>query len=179
MTRHSGFTLMEVTVAMLIASIVLVAAQATLSNLSDRERALRSATIVASREANGKQLLRELVGNIEVGTPGTASFSGDLHQVRFSSWCDVPAGWQERCDVGLAYDTAAGYATLVAHIGARPVELITGFERGSFRYLQSAASGGVWLDQWGGGVTVPLGIGAILDYADRSDTLILRIGPRG
>jgi prepilin-type N-terminal cleavage/methylation domain-containing protein len=179
MTRDSGFTLMEVTVAMLIASIVLVGAQAILSNLSDRERALRSAAIVASHEANGKQLLRQLVGNIEVGTPGTASFAGDLDQVRFSSWCDVPAGWQERCDVGLAFDTVAGYAAIIAHIGARPVSLVTGFERGSFRYLQSAVNGGVWLDQWGGGVTAPLGIGAVLEYADRTDTLILRIGPRG
>jgi len=179
MPRPNGFTLMEVTVALVIGSIVLLGAQAMLSTLSDREQALQSAATVADRVANGKQELRTLVGNIEVGTPGTASFAGDGQQARFSSWCDVPSGWQERCDVALSFDTAPGYATLVAHVGAHSLVLLTGFEHGSFRYLQSAASGGQWLEQWGGGVTAPLGIGAVLRYPRRADTLILRIGPRG
>ncbi|HEX5180130.1 MAG TPA: prepilin-type N-terminal cleavage/methylation domain-containing protein [Gemmatimonadaceae bacterium] len=179
MPRANGFTLMEVVVALLIGSIVLVAAHAMLSALSDRERALAAAAVVADGRANGKETLRALVGNIEVGTPGTGSVAGDNRQVHFSSWCDVPYGWQERCEVALSFDSAAGHEALVANIGARPVVLVRGFEHGSFQYLQSAAGGGRWLEQWGAGVTAPLAIGAVLRYHEGTDTLILRIGPRG
>jgi len=179
MQRTNGFTLIEIMVALVVGSIVLVTAQATLSALSDREQALEPVAVAADRVANGRQELRALVGNIEVGTIGTTAFAGDAQHARFSSWCDTPSGWQERCDVDLSYDTAADHATLVAHIGAQPIVLLAGFERGAFRYLQSAATGGEWLDEWGGGVTAPLGIGAVLRYPRRTDTLILRIGPRG
>ncbi|MGH7648290.1 MAG: PulJ/GspJ family protein [Gemmatimonadaceae bacterium] len=179
MARPNGFTIIEVTVALVVGSIVLVAAYTMLSNLSDREHTLVAAAIVADGAANGKQELRALVGRLEVGTPGSTSFTGESEDARFASWCDVPSGWQERCNVELAFDTAGGHATLVARIGARPIVLLAGFDRGAFRYLQSASGGGQWIEQWGTGVTAPLGIGALLRYADRTDTLILRIGPRG
>lgn len=179
MARRDGFTLIEVIVALLIGSIVLFGAHAMLAALSDRARALTVAGIDADRTANGVEELRALVSRLDVGTPGTRPFSGDAQQVRFSTWCDVPSGWLERCDVTLHFDSTGANAGLVLTQGPESIVLVQGFVRGSFRYLASAAGGGEWVEQWGASVTAPLGIGVIRQDAARTDTVILGIGPRG
>lgn len=177
--RRDGFTLIEVIVALLIGSIVLLGAHAMLAALSDESRALVLASAAASRAANGEEELRAIVGQLDVGTAGTRPFSGGAEQVSFSSWCDVPSGWLERCDVTLAFDSTGPNPGLILHRGAETVVLLRGFERGTFRYLASAANGGDWVEQWGASVTAPLGIGTLLQDSARVDTVILRIGPRG
>jgi len=179
MARHNGFTLIEVVVALLIGSIVLLGAHAMLAALSDRASALTAAGADVNREANGDAELRDIVGQIDVGTPGARAFTGTPQQASFSTWCDVPSGWLERCDVTLAFDSTGANAGLVLQRGGETIVLRRGFVRGVFRYLASASGGGQWVEQWGASVTAPLGIGAILQDSTHTDTVILRIGPRG
>ena len=179
MTRGEGFTLIEVVVSLLIGSIVLLGAHAILAALSDREQALATRAIEADRTANGLEELRSVVGQIEIDGPRTRPFSGDAAHASFSTWCDQPTGWLERCDVSLAFDSTGPHRGLVLQRGAVSMVLMRGFARGAFRYLVSAASGGQWVEQWGASVTAPLGIGALLEYPTHIDTIILRIGPRG
>jgi prepilin-type N-terminal cleavage/methylation domain-containing protein len=179
MSRRDGFTLIELVVALLIGSIVLLGAHAMLAALSDRARALTVAGADANRAANGMDELRGIVGQLDVGTPGTKPFTGDAQQASFSTWCDVPSGWLERCDVTLGFDSTGTNAGLVLRRGAESILLVRGFVRGAFRYLVSASGGGQWVEQWGASVTAPLGIGAIWQDSTHTDTVILRIGPRG
>ncbi len=177
---RSGFTLIEVLVALIVGAIVLLGAHQILAILTDQSHALTSRAAHTDRDANGERLLRSLVGQLELGSPGTAPFSGSPDTVRFSSWCDVPSGWLERCAVTLSFAADSDHEMLRAQLNAnRPIDLVHGFRRGTFRYLESAAAGGQWFQTWGTGITAPLGIGIVLLRNGAVDTMIVRIGPRG
>lgn len=188
-----GFTLVEIMVAIAIGGLVLMGARSLLEALADEEGHVAREAAIHDAHANGERLLRDLVGRMEVGTKEGGSFEGDPGEASFTSWCDVPAGWQERCRVTIAIEGGAGSAgsdgtgpALVARLsGGRRVVLRTGFRAGELRYLNSAASGGQWFRQWGEGITAPLAIGVLLQRKSSAiegfvvDTLIVRIGERG
>lgn len=198
-TRH-GFTLVEVMVAIAIGGLVLLGARSLLEVLADEEHHVARDTATEDARSNGYRTLRSLVGQMEVGTTESGPFSGDPESTSFTTWCDVPSGWQERCAVTLAFEREGAETVLVAHLPAeRRLVLARDFSAGEFRYLNSATSGGQWFRQWGRGITAPLAIGVILergttsdvgrgessDSASRAigretvDTLIVRIGERG
>ncbi|HEY7879187.1 MAG TPA: prepilin-type N-terminal cleavage/methylation domain-containing protein [Gemmatimonadaceae bacterium] len=180
MTHRKGFTLVEVLVALVVGSVVLLMAERVLAALSDQSSAIVSRNAEWDRESNGEGFLRALVGQLEIGAPGTIPFSGGPDTVRFSSWCEVPAGWLEHCTVTLAFRGRGNDQELVAAIDDRAVvSLERGIRNGGFRYLESAAAGGQWFQRWGTGITVPLGIGIVGRRGDKMDTMIVRIGTRG
>jgi hypothetical protein len=117
------------------------------------------------------------VERLEVGTgPGT-EFGGDGASAAFSSWCDVPGGWQERCHVNLLLvrDSTRVDLLLRTSIGDS-ILLRHGLQGGAIRYLSSPDAGGTWIRVWGEGITAPVAIGVFLD---RDTLLILRVGERG
>jgi prepilin-type N-terminal cleavage/methylation domain-containing protein len=178
--RHRGFTLIEVLVALVVGSIVLLGAHRVLEILTDRAHALIRHEMDSDRDANGERMLRDLVGQLEVGSPGTVSFTGSPDTVRFSSWCESPEGWHERCQVTLSFVARGDHESLqMQSVTGQPVDLLQGFSNGAFRYLESAAGGGQWFQRWGAGITAPLGIGVVLEREHAVDTMVLRIGPRG
>lgn len=174
-SRHGGFTLLEVIVALSIGTFVIVAARMLLENLGvGTSRIVRSARQI-DRDANGERLLRSLVGQIEVGVP-EESFGGDEHSMEFTSWCRVSRGWLERCSVTLSVERSDSAQFLVALFpdGARVV-LRRANRRLRLRYLADASEGGTWFVKWGHGPACPRAIGVLAD----SDTVIVRIGERG
>jgi prepilin-type N-terminal cleavage/methylation domain-containing protein len=191
--RHRGFTLIEVLIALAIGGMVLLGAHALLTALADEEHRISATAAVTDAAANGERLLRALVGQIEVGTDESAPFEGTPAAARFTTWCEVPAGWQERCAVTLAIESAAGDSlandlhdgathfsraarALVARFAdGRAVVLDRAVEPDGLRYLESAAHGGHWFRVWGAGITAPLALGVLRGR----DTLIVRIGERG
>jgi prepilin-type N-terminal cleavage/methylation domain-containing protein len=176
--RRDGFTLIELLVAIMIAGIVLLGARALWESLAESVDQMHQHAIVAERVANGERLLRSLLGRLEVGTLPTREFAGDERHTTFTTWCDVPAGWQERCqaEVAIEPDSVASRLRLVARLSTGEViALQRGFSRGALRYLNDPISGGMWFRIWGHGITAPLAIGIITD----SDTAIVRIGERG
>jgi prepilin-type N-terminal cleavage/methylation domain-containing protein len=190
----SGFTLVEIMVAIAIGGLVLLGARALLEALADEEGHVAREAAIHDARANGERLLRDLVGRMEVGTTKSGSFAGDPAEASFTSWCDAPAGWQERCRVTIAIENGsesdresdgAGPALVARFPGGRRAVLRTGFRAGELRYLNSAASGGQWFRQWGEGITAPLAIGVLLQRESSDvegfvvDTLIVRIGERG
>ena len=178
--RRSAFTLIEVLVALVVSAIVLLGAHQVLSVLTDQSHALARRAAQSDRDANGERVLRDLVGQLELGSPGTVPFSGSQDTVRFSSWCEAPSGWLERCAVTLSFAVDGDHETLRAQLDTRPpFDLVRDLRSGTFRYLESAAAGGQWFQKWGTGVTAPLGIGVVLVRDDVVDTMLLRIGPRG
>ena len=174
--RPRGFTLVEVMVALVVSGMVLLGVRALFENLSAAQRRIVTREVRANAAANGMRLLRALVGRLDVGNPQSVPFTGTPDSSRFSSWCEVPGGWLERCTVMLAFDTSGSLHTLVARFdGASRLVLVRGFRTGTIRYLSDPAGGGHWLSEWGTGITAPLAIGVILDR----DTLIVRVGERG
>lgn len=175
--RRKGFTLIELIVAITLSGIVLLGARALWESLAESVDRLHAQAIVDTGAANGERLLRSLVGRLEVGTDQSREFAGDERQTRFTTWCDMPAGWQERCDavIGIEPDTGAGLQLVARLSTGETIRLQRGFATGALRYLNDPVGGGMWFRIWGHGITAPLAIGVITD----GDTAIVRIGERG
>jgi hypothetical protein len=166
----------ELLVAIAIGAMAVVAARTLLEELADDAERIVGHASNADEEANAERVLRELALRLEVGTDDAMRFAGHERAARFSSWCDVPHGWQERCTVTLAVDAQGAEPALAAALSTGEVLVLRrGFTSGALRYLGDAARGGIWFRSWGESITAPLGIGVVLD----GDTLILRIGERG
>lgn len=174
--RRSGFTVLELIVALAVSGIVLVGARLVWETLIASADRLRVAAADADRTANGTRLLRALFARLEVGTSDAREFSGDEGTVRFTTWCDVPAGWLERCQAEVSVDTAGGGVELVARLSTGEVVVLRrGVRYMALRYLDDPAGGGVWFRAWGQGITAPFAVGVLAD----GDTTIVRIGERG
>jgi prepilin-type N-terminal cleavage/methylation domain-containing protein len=173
---RSGFTLIEVMVALVLSAIVLLGARAMLGEVGDDTLRIAAQARKVDGDANGERTLRALVGNLELGAGDSTQFAGDPRRASFSSWCDIPAGWQERCAVSLIIERRADGDALVIHTSQSGALVVREHVRaGSLRYLSTVSSGGEWIRIWGAGITAPLAIGVILD----ADTLIVPIGERG
>ena len=170
-----GFALIEVVVALALGGVVLLGARMLLGELADGERRMAESAAVVEADANGERLLRTLLGRLDMGASDQLRFGGTPNLVRFSSWCDVPSGWLERCGVELTIEAKGDSGALVVRFNdGSEIPLRRGFRSGTLRYLNTPANGGEWFRSWGTGVTAPLALGIILD----GDTLIVRIGER-
>jgi hypothetical protein len=88
----------------------------------------------------------------------------------------MPGGWMERCAVTItAPADSAPYGTLSFDRGSDFRFAIAGSGGARLRYLLDAAAGGAWVRSWDSLTDSPLAIGLLAP----SDSLMLRIGPRG
>lgn len=173
---RSGFTLIEVMVALLVSAIIVLGARTLLEQLGDSAQRTVAAATLADRAANGDQLLRDLAARLDMGGGDAARFSGDPTTTSFRSWCDSPSGWQERCAVTLVVRAGRGGSALVGIL--TPGDSVTLLDRGTpieLRYLGDPGSGGAWFSSWGAGITAPVALAVI----SGADTMIVRIGDRG
>jgi len=97
--RRAGFTLVELLVALTVSAVVLLGARMISESVADGAERVADQSREDERTANGDHVLRTLLGHAEVATSETETFGGDSTHATFTSWCDVPAGWQERCQV--------------------------------------------------------------------------------
>ena len=175
---RGGFTLVELLVAVAASGLVLLAARQVLGGLEDDVRRLERHVAEADATANGERALRALVGRLDLSEAGTdpmRGFGGDSIAVAFSSWCERPAGWLERCAVTLRLVSDSGQVGLQAQLSTgETLVLWRANSEAAVRYLDSPAQGGRWLHVWGRGTRAPLALGLVT----ARDTTILRIGAR-
>src|SRR6185312_6377802 len=74
--RDNGFTLIELLVALVVGAIVLLGAHRILATLADQAHALTRHAADVDQHADGERMLRDLVGQLELGSPGTVPFTG-------------------------------------------------------------------------------------------------------
>jgi len=176
MRPRSAFTLIEVMVALVVSGIVLLGARAMLEVSADEAHHIVLAATDADREANAERVLRAVAGRLEVGIGAGSNFAGQPAMATFTSWCDVPRGWQERCRVLLSIERDGAANSLVLSTSAGDTICIrSGIRHGTIAYLSSPEAGGSWISVWGTGITAPVALGLFLDR----DTVIVRIGERG
>ena len=157
--ERSGFTLIEVAAAIAISGLTLLGAVLLVDQLHDSHVRLARRAQEAARESNGERLLRRLVLDAEVGADSTQWFQGDEGSARFRSWCEVPAGWLERCEVTLGLDlrddsTAAN--VMLSTGETLPLAIRAG--RAQLRYLDRAARDTAWVTRWTPSIVLPVAI---------------------
>jgi len=173
---RAGFTLLEVLVALAVGGLVLIGARALLVQLAFGTERIIDEAEAADRDANAERMLRRLLDQVEASDGEAVRFIGNERAARFVTWCDVPAGWQERCQVTLGWIEGEHETLLTVRLpGDELVVLRRGARAGEFRYLYSAGEGGTWLRQWESTITTPLALGLMID----GELAIVRIGERG
>ena len=152
MSKRWGFTLIEVTIALVIGGMALSAAVALLTGLSDRAAQIRAAGARLDRDANAERVLRNLWGNLRPSGDSSAIVHGDSMAVDFSAWCESVAGWLRPCRARLAVeqaDRSSGF-TLVISGDERMTMHFWNWDgvAGGIRYLRNADHGGSWMTSW-------------------------------
>jgi len=174
--RRAGFTLLEVVVALAVTGVVILGARAVLAQLGDDAARMTATAAADDREANAGQLVRDLLGRAEAPGQGGPRFVGDARAVRFDTRCDVPAGWQERCQAEIGVVEVNGVPTVGLTLSTgEAVVLRRGFGRAVLRYLYDPGNGGTWVGSWSSAFSLPWAVGIEVD----GETVILPIGERG
>jgi prepilin-type N-terminal cleavage/methylation domain-containing protein len=172
--RRQGATLIELMVALAASGVALAGGAALVSAAhTSLEQARRTAAAI-DRRANAQRLLRRTVADMLAGD-GADRFSGNMRETRFTSWCDVAAGWREPCSMSLRIEpTGAGPVLTLLAGSDGPVVLMSADSVLELRYLTKVIDGGNWIERWDPSVSLPFGVGLLVD----GDTLILPVGSR-
>jgi prepilin-type N-terminal cleavage/methylation domain-containing protein len=176
--RRSGFTLVEVMVALVVGGMAVAGAGALLGALADRARAIERAAASADGDANAERELRSLLASLDVSADTTVpSFVGDADSATFRAWCETPAGWLDHCTAHLRFGQRDGAAVLSLELqGAysSAIDLRRAFQRGRFGYLVEIDRHLTWVDRLSR-LVPPTALAVIID----ADTLLLPVGGGG
>lgn len=174
---RDGFTLIEVVVTLAIGGLAVALAATMLATVSDHAGVVAHASRTRDEQATSERLLRRIIGQMTWSVESEPPSRGTPHSLRFATWCDVPAGWQERCVVELRAGSTHGPTQGIdARLpGEQDVRLLPGTAVHGFLYLGSAERGGQWRTHWADGSSLPPIVGIVID----GDTLHIRTGERG
>lgn len=150
---RSGFTLIEILVALVVSGMIVAAAAGLLSVLGDRAETIDRAGMQADRKANADRLLQQIVGNAATAADSTPGVVGNASAASFQTWCETPHGWLERCAAQLHFERTGDGIALLMRLRLRGadsavVAIRRGLEIGRLRYLRNAESRGTWTDSW-------------------------------
>lgn len=173
----SGFTLIEVVVALTIGAVVVLCAERLFSGAADGGRVVVAARERLDREANARRWLRATFLSLAVGDSGVGGFEGDTNRLRFTAWEMTPGGWFEpaRIDVG----TRGGYLVAAVSIGQR-LTLDDSVRDVAFDYLLEPGADTRWVRRWISPVSAPIAVRMrIARHGSSVDTLLFLIKERG
>jgi prepilin-type N-terminal cleavage/methylation domain-containing protein len=176
--KRTGFSMIEILLALVVIGIVVLTARVILERVSDGAVGTTEAAQEADRSANVDRLLRALVGNLEISTATDSErrFRGAPFGAQFHTWCEVPDGWLERCTAVLGIVELSGALALVLSLSTgEQVVVRRGFGYGELRYLRDSGGGGNWTTQWSTSGDAPIALGIVID----GELSLLRIGERG
>jgi prepilin-type N-terminal cleavage/methylation domain-containing protein len=184
----SGFTLIEVMVALALSALVVLLAHRLFTGVADGATRLTEARMALDREANARRWLVAAFGSLDAGQ-ADGSFDGNPEQVEFASWQLTPTGWFSRRRITLTRDSthlvalASPGDTIVLSESVSDLEL---------DYLLDVASDGQndstpgapgerarFVREWISPVSAPIAIRLRISHAERVDTLFVIVGPRG
>ncbi len=165
-----GFTLVEVLIALMIGSLVVLLTHELFRSVTEGAQRLERGRVALERQRLGDRWLAAALLSLETGDLA-GSFEGHPDNVRFATWLLQPGGWMELDHVRLSViDT-----DLVAETAGGRMILQTGVERVGFDYLLEPGADSRWVQDWVSPVSAPLAVRIRLTLlADRSDRPIAR-----
>jgi len=183
-TTQSGFTLVEVLVALTIAAVVVLLAHQLFAAVADRGKSLMAARTALDRAANARRWLDAAFLSLDVGTDGAGGFEGRLDQVAFTTWLLTPDGWFERRIVSLARQDNRLVATVTP---GREIALSDSVADVAFDYLLEPGAESKWVREWVSPVSAPVAVRMRITQAGSGkretgnvvDTLLFLIKERG
>jgi prepilin-type N-terminal cleavage/methylation domain-containing protein len=172
--KTHGFTLIEVLVAVTIASLVIVVAHRIFTGVADGSRAVAVAREGLDRDANARRWLKSTFLSLE------APFEGRRDRASFTSWQLTAGGWSAPRPIVLFRDGSA----FVATSGSESLGLGDGVAEVAFDYLLDPGADAKWVREWISPVSAPLAVrlriaGCGKRDAGCVDTLLFLVKERG
>ena len=174
MKRMAGFTLIEVLVAITIATVVIVAAHRIFTGVADGARGIEVARTDLDRMANSRRWLKATFLSLE------PPFEGRANRASFTSWQLGSGGWFEPTQTVLQQTGSA----LIGSADAEEIRLGEGVSDVAFDYLLEPGADTKWVREWISPVSAPLAIrlriaGCGKRDAACADTLLFLVRERG
>ena len=174
MRRRGGFTLVEVMVAVAIASLVMFTAYRVFIGVGDSTKALIVVRENLDRSVNARRWLKATFLSLE------PPFEGRVNRVTFTSWQLGAGGWFEPQDVALSQDGQQ----FVARLGSETVALADSVVLVQFDYLLEPDADTKWVREWVSPVSAPLAVRLRIAGCGRRDagcvdTLFFLVKERG
>jgi prepilin-type N-terminal cleavage/methylation domain-containing protein len=172
--RRRGFTLLELTVALALAGVVLTTSAALLGVVVEQDRRLSAVAREQSARNVAAATVSRLLARHSAGFVSTTVFTGSSSSAEFESRCERPGGWLARCVVRLQIvERNAGGAVLEVRDNQSSIASIPlRGQRATLAYGIVGAGGRAWLSQWEGGTQAPSLIAIVSD----ADSLMIRVG---
>jgi len=168
----SGFTLIELVVALALGGLVVLLAHRLFSGVLDGVQRVTAARVSLDRTMNARRYLEEAFGSLAIGQAGDGPFTGRPEGVSFDTWQWVPEGWHARRHIELRVqngDLAADDVVLADSVAALACD-----------YLLEPGEDTKWVREWISPLSAPLAVRLrIAHLGGVTDTLLLLIGPRG
>src|SRR3989442_6744197 len=172
-----GFTLIEVSVALLVGALGVAAAPGVFAGVAHRGRALAAARRALDQEMNARRWLEATFLSLDVGTDSSGGFAGHADRVEFAAWQPSADGWFERRRIALGRSDQQLVAIVM---GGDPVALRDSVKDVAFDYLLEPGADARWVPEWLSPVSAPLAVRLRLTtVAGRVDTLLFLIKARG
>ena len=170
-----GFTLVEVLVATVVASIVVLAARGLYDALTSHLERVARVALEADTQANGERMLRQVVRDVEAHIDADSSFVGDASSASFVSSCQSAWGWLERRHATLSVVDSARWSLVVIRCAPQDSAIVLRVSGPvALRYLTSEEEGSAWVESWSAGRMPPRAIG----IQTASNTVILPLAMR-
>lgn len=167
---RSGFTLLEVIVALAINTMIISACYVLVSSgLQSRDVAHK----LSSRETRNDNILRDVRRLVrQFDMPAHISLvTGDRLGITHWSWCEGLRGTPEPCRVALIIRAIADTLRLELAMSGAPRVVVPEVTPRALLYLEESDSGRVWRETWSSSA-LPRAIG--IDMGP--DTLLLPVG---
>jgi len=194
MPRHaSGFTLVELLVALLLTGLVVLLAHALLADVTDAARRTQEVVRQADREGNRRLWLVRTFAGVDVAGSAPLGFRGthgsregrEADQVAFRSWVRIG----ERHELRVVRIGLTDEGRILAEVRLPPgprdatpdlLVLGEGIVALALDYLLDYGAGAPWVAEWVSPVSAPVAVRWRVTRADgRADTLLLHVGARG
>jgi len=174
MKRARGFTLIEVLVALTIASLVVLVAHQMFTGVADGADTVAAQRRILDRRSNTRRWLKATFLSLE------PPFEGRPTSVSFNSWQLTSGGWFQPQEIELAWD---GRRFVARHAGeALPLaDTVTGV---AFDYLLEPGADTKWVRAWVSPVSAPVAVRVRIAGCGRGDagcvdTLLFLVKERG
>ena len=183
MRPKHGFTLIELTVGLMIASIVVLIAAAVFAAVADRSRTLVSARQTLDHDGNARRWLQASFLSLEVGERQDSTFEGHSGNLSFSAWRLTSDGWFEPGFIRLERDEEH-HQLIAIQSRESPIVLADSVVAATFDYLMQPGLKSLWMEQWVSRVSAPVAVRLRIQRAlagDKAvvDTLLFLIKERG
>jgi prepilin-type N-terminal cleavage/methylation domain-containing protein len=179
--RRSGFTLVEVLLALMLAGTIVLAAHGIFAAALHGTAEVRSVRRSLDHTSEAHRLLSAMFLSVDVGTLHDTPFHGSRDRIAFSAWLQTPNGWFERTRIELSINQRRLVAILPQGV---PVVLFDSVAGVDFGYLLQPGADSRWIGEWVSQVSAPLAVRIRLlrePHFGRaaSDTMVYLIKARG